>query len=428
MNRNVKTFASIVNSNKFKRVQIQRSVIQYVFKNIYDLKSLSTLERFLSLFHVIIAPTFEDYVNGVLPIRKTIIAFAINASDWIIIIRFGLLSYYDEPWIWILFGDSFYSWGWSRFVYAMFGTLGSAMATVKATFLVMAAKHELFVINYVQKIRENQSNPSLNREYYKMFCTKVKFCTKILYPALFVSAFVPILGHICSSMIVYIENEYDHSIFAMIISNVWIAIWISFGAAMGFGGAFVLQLIAIMHLKYEFRQINDAIKRCTAEHNYNSLMRAIVCHQKLSETVKKLNKFMNLLIGFCFFCCTPGMDILIFLVFKTDINLIFRLIYFIAGFGLITVQIAINYMCASFTATAHKSCNVLYKCLNDQNLSFKCRQRISLFIEKLSDKRIGFYCFDLFLCNNYEFYEYLSFFTRNYFLVHSFVNDFNISK
>ena len=49
-------------------------------------------------------------------------------------------------------------------------------------------------------------------------------------------------------------------------------------------------------------------------------------------------------------------------------------------------------------------------------MSIKQRLKLLSFIEKLSGREIGFYCYDLFPMNNYEFYQYLYICGSNYFL------------
>src|SRR5689334_15512368 len=124
---------------------IKAKLIYYIFANIYSLNGLTSLERFLSRFYVLICPTFEDYVNILVHRKRKYTVCALTLLDWVMVLRFALLSYFNEPWIWTKFGDSFYTWGYSRYVFAMFSLCGSAVATVKTSFLVFDLDHRLYV-------------------------------------------------------------------------------------------------------------------------------------------------------------------------------------------------------------------------------------------------------------------------------------------
>ena len=90
--------------------------------------------------------------------------------------------------------------------------------------------------------------------------------------------------------------------------------------------------------------------------------------------------------------------------------------------------LSLNLMASSFTATAHNSIKLLYTFMAYNKLSLMQKMKIYLFIQKLSGKTIGFYCFDLFAFNNYMFYNYVTYVAVTYFLVLGLISDFYQQK
>ena len=91
-----------------------------------------------------------------------------------------------------------------------------------------------------------------------------------------------------------------------------------------------------------------------------------------------------------------------------------RIILNILVVGLLT---AINYSCASVAQSAHKSQSYFYKLFVGKKFNLKNKFKILAFIEKLSGRSIGFYCYDFFPMNRFEFFQYNFIFAANYLLI-----------
>ena len=93
---------------------------------------------------------------------------------------------------------------------------------------------------------------------------------------------------------------------------------------------------------------------------------------------------------------------------------------FFFGFMLLYV---VNNLCASVSSAAHKSYPMMYSFLirNNTKIATKRKLKILAFIEKLSGPEIGIYCYDLFPMNNYEFYDFITSWAANYFLIMEFL-------
>ena len=61
----------------------------------------------------------------------------------------------------------------------------------------------------------------------------------------------------------------------------------------------------------------------------------------------------------------------------------------------------------------------LHRFMTENQLPLKERLKTMEMIERLSGPDIGFYCYDLFPMNSYEFYIYVANCCKNYFLINS---------
>ena len=419
---------NIITNNK--RFKIRRSsqplsqlaktkINDVMFKNIYDLKGFTLLEQFLANFRVIISPTFDDYMERVEHKNRRLVAYGLNILDYLMIIRFAIISYVNKPWIWTSLGDAFYLWGSTGYVTAALAFFGCAIASINSLYLILETNQELYTIEFIQNIRKGRDGLDLGNRYYKRFCVRLKFCTKILNPALIGCAFVPVAAHLVTTVISCLIDNVHKSVIPLIISNVLIAIWMTRGTAMGLGGSLLIYLI-VQYLKYAFRQLNESIDMLYRFENSRQLTKAIEKHQKITLLVKKMNRVISYVFGFTYISCTPPMNILFFLGLQQHLHPLVRTIYLSVAIQIVLIIFLLNLMASSFSSMAHNSIDIMYKFLIKSDLSFNTRIKISSFVEKLKGHTIGFYCFNLFALDNYRFYQYVSSFFTTYLLIYQF--------
>ena len=141
---------------------------------------------------------------------------------------------------------------------------------------------------------------------------------------------------------------------------------------------------------------------------------------------RRLNLRANLIVRFVNIfgiwpIVLPIVMILLYLVHAKDTKYFARFIAE-AGFTVFfLVMFSINLLSSMVREAAHKSINVLYTFLFRVKVSTAQRMKIMAFIEKLSGPDIGFYCWELFPMNNYEYYQYVANCACTYFLVLGFI-------
>jgi len=112
-------------------------------------------------------------------------------------------------------------------------------------------------------------------------------------------------------------------------------------------------------------------------------------------------------------------EILLFLMFAKDSTLHTKLTFtvlFIVIFGNVVL---INVLCTQVNTYVYKCHSIMnsYICAKNTRISVKNRLKMQSFLERVSAKDIGFYCYDMFLMNNNEFKDYVAYFICNHILL-----------
>jgi hypothetical protein len=127
-------------------------------------------------------------------------------------------------------------------------------------------------------------------------------------------------------------------------------------------------------------------------------------------------------LAIIYFLFTPIVNILIFMAVY-EVNHFLSLFYALIAFCLSFIVFIANYISSSLSSSAHDFTSDLYTFLTNKRIIILLQHRlkISTFIEKLCGPVIGYYCYDLFLFTNYEFFEYVSIVSSNYFLLNGLI-------
>ena len=226
--------------------------------------------------------------------------------------------------------------------------------------------------------------------------------------------------HLILSFMFYLSlEEKFYSFFSFIIFNILSAIFSAQTFAINYIG-YRIWLMSTNYLKYKFREINQKIELNLKNRNIILLMYAIKEHNYMEVMTKKLNYTFRMVIFIIYYVSTISFQLLVYNTHHKDSKPLARII---AGFLFITSFwgiVVMNAMSTGVIRSAHMSYPVLYKTISKGiRMHFRHRWKLLSFIEKLSGPPIGFYCYDLFPMNSYEFYQYLCIAGSNYLLIMS---------
>ncbi len=209
----------------------------------------------------------------------------------------------------------------------------------------------------------------------------------------------------------YFESDFEFPIIKSILSTIVIIIWSNHCFAVvwvGFVGFYIMSL----HLKYNFRQLKVIMKRSLKSRNLDLLMDVIQKHNHYSELTLQYNKLFKYILALVYFITVPVINILVYMT-TYEVNFLLPIFYSLITINFSILAFIANYISSSLSSSAHDFTSDLYSFLFSSrlNIAVQLRLKITSFIEKLCGPVIGYYCYNLFAFTNYEFYEYVSFFS-----------------
>ena len=285
-------------------------------------------------------------------------------------------------------------------------------------YLEISKKLPIFKICHLIKYRIIKY--PLNSKNYRKFCLFLKIYSLIVFNS------VKTYSIICTIFHSFIFGSYPrdgyeiYSIFGQIMGNITFFIACYYSTAF-LGIASIICLSLTQYLKYKFEEINTKIELSLKQMNIRLLMNAIHEHNYVERLTRDINDLFSKIIFIVYYILTLTSQLFLFIAQRDDTLLIYRIVFPIFAliniFGLFYMHIVSNQICTR----AHEAYPNLFTILVNENFRMNYKQRLKLmsFMEKLSGPQIGFYCYDLFAMNSNGFYEYITIYVSNYFLIMS---------
>ena len=162
-------------------------------------------------------------------------------------------------------------------------------------------------------------------------------------------------------------------------------------------GLFVFYSSAL-YLKLKFNEIDNKIHYAINISNYRLLNRYILEHNYMSKLTHDMNIFFSNIIFIVYYITTPGYLFLLYSIHNKQTA--YSVKYFSGIFCFLVFNVLISFIVLStwISNSAHKSRKFITGYLSTVSLNkvhFKNRLKIKSFIEYLSGREIGFYCFKL---------------------------------
>jgi hypothetical protein len=397
------------------KFRVKHRINNYIEENSDEI-GFQYIIKYLVNHYCISGASFEDLMNNNRPKKRVIIFWTYYVFLWIINIKLLLLAIINKPWIWTLFADPLYITGKGNLMALCAGICGICASIVNTLFIMFENRSEFKSI--LQMYSKNRNHYGLGNQYYPKFCLKLKFMAKFVLGPLFrIAVFGVIIFYVGLIIKAYFDSEF--SIIKSILSIIVIFISLNHCFAVVWAG-FVLFYIMSLHLKYNFRQMKDSMKRSLRSRNLVLLMDVIHRHNHYSELTFEYNKLFKYALAIIYFLFTPIVNILIYMT-TFEVNYLLRIFYALTAIVLSLLVFIANYISSSLSSSAHDFTFDLYSFLFNTRIiiSVQHRLKISAFIEKLCGPVIGYYCYNLFSFTNYEFYEFVSFVFSNYVLMNS---------
>ena len=297
--------------------------------------------------------------------------------------------------------------------------IGVLFAFNKLTYLELT--RQLKIIEIIYKIKYNLIEYPLNYSNKRKYGLKLNLMTKLLSKRLNNSInFFGIIAYIILTL--ELQSRFENNlitIFSCIFWNIYHDI-VGYFIGQHFLYAIILWFVSTYYLRLKFEEIDTKIELSLKQRNIRLLMNAIHEHNYVERLTRDFNQFFRQFLFVLYFLLTFSMQMMLAFA-QNESNIFFKLILSFISFTTLSILSAMNITCAQICSEAHKPYSTLFSIITDRNIRMSSRIRCKLlsFMEKLSGREIGFYCYDLFPMNNWEFYQYLYIAGSNYFLIMS---------
>ena len=170
----------------------------------------------------------------------------------------------------------------------------------------------------------------------------------------------------------------------------------------------IVWTIPVFYFKYKFNEIDELIGCCINSKDHVSLMNAISQHHSIALQVNAMNDVYKYIVFVLYYIGSPALIMLVFMGQIDETIAIARPVCALIVLSVFFVVFFLNLISAQISHSAAKPRNSLITHLSDKQMSIGIRIEISEFIVKLSRNDIGIYCWNIFLMNNYAFYQYIT--------------------
>ena len=159
----------------------------------------------------------------------------------------------------------------------------------------------------------------------------------------------------------------------------------------------------VFYLRYKFREINDRFLLCLRLKNFSHLQ-IIAEHNQICKLTHDINQLFKMFLFVLYYMGSPALMVAIKVGEQTDLVQVKLTIaaIIIVVFGGISVG---NLMISLISKASILPLKYLHRYMAENQLPTKQRLKTMEMIERLCGPDIGFYCYDLFPMNSYEFYE-----------------------
>jgi hypothetical protein len=149
----------------------------------------------------------------------------------------------------------------------------------------------------------------------------------------------------------YFDSDFEFPIIKSNLSTIVLFIWLNHCFALVLGGFVIFYCISV-HLKYNFRQLKDKMKRNIKSGNLVLLMDAIHEHNHYSKLTLNFNQLFKYVLVTIYFLTTPMINVLVYLA-VSEVNIALHIFYILLGISFSLVIFVANYISSSLSSSAH---------------------------------------------------------------------------
>ena len=401
--------------------------LKKVLNNEIELSLNQTVRRCAQIFYDyhISFNNIEGYVLGHKPpIRRIYMGLFFEILLILFLVRTLFMAFSDNPVLQIVFNDVINQLGdrKSSMICAML--LGSGAFTVliiRTLFNYYELTHRLKFFGYLYDLIENKPAIELSCSRHQRLTLGLHLVTKYVFPFVYrLTLSMAITAYTLFSFLYLPEG----SVFSYIMAVLWLVpTYLSFMIifSMLYLGA-ITWTFNMFYVKYAFNTIEENIKICLKCRNSKLVIKAISEHRIAVKICEDINDFYKLMNFILYFILSPFHMLNIYFITDESNPINFRITAAVVSIIVYSIIVSLILINSQITESAHRPRKYLYRYLDNSSLPFKRRMKIMEFIEMLCGPDIGFYCWDWFSLNSYEFYQYCAFCASFYLMVSGFLS------
>jgi hypothetical protein len=362
----------------------------------------------------------SKYVNGEQPSPKQIIWVTLaRACCLLTAIRFLLLSFFNNKLMSVLMTDVMYGSGNHTIICVIMSLLAINSFLIGSAFQYHEMSGQMPGYKFIVKLFKNEPPIRISYSQHQRITFALHLSNKYLIRLNYKIALTIGISITTYLSIRFITQMYSwSSLFTILMAILWIIptyfmLQQNF-ALINFGPNLII--FALFYLKYAFIDIEKRIRLCKHFRNPRLLSKLIAEHNTAVKICVDFNQILNKMIFFIYYLLSP-IDMLVARIILSDETLfIARIggsIIVVFGFSIIFL---LTCLFSQIKTVAHRPYHLLHSLMCSKTLSVSQRIKIMTYIERLCGPDIGFYCYDLFPMNNYEFYLYITNCVKNYIL------------
>ena len=310
-------------------LRIKKKFNSFIYNDIEESVYFEKFEKFMKNYYIMISPTFQDYMNGNIPIKRIIISIIIKFISILVIMKYIISAIINKPWIWSVLSDGNYLLGNQRLlsIDVAFGNV-LTFILIEGVFHYFELNQRLYIFSLLNDIKNETNNPYLKFKYRLKFSIHLKiiakYCLNIVYPNILLT-FAIFFG---STIVAYFDPNMNFSIISITFWGICTFIWLVCFHSIPIGHS-VHCYLSTLYLKYQFKQINEQIQESLRTGNISLLMNAILIHNSVTQMTVKLNKMLKYFIFFLYFFAKPLLNLFIYLAQTSQLTSMFAKSVFI---------------------------------------------------------------------------------------------------
>ena len=395
--------------------------MSFIENNMNENEALEKFEEFARDKFIIPSRSFEEYMTGYISKSRIMIISVMNFCTFLTVLRFGLSALINTESIRQLMCDFGYALNESRLISTAMSTLALAVLSSSLVVNYKVLTNDYYFINFLYEIKSKNISYPLSEQNMRKWSIKFSILTKyLLNPSFYSLYFIVFILQFYLIFESYFEYNSYESILKMIFWNIIYSLYLIHNCGLlwfGFIGIYQMAL----YLRYKFNEINHKISLSLKKSDLNLLLNAFKEHDFIEILNNNINHTFKHFIFILYYIATPGFEMVLFSVHdkrQTLFGKIFSAFVFFICFSAVFIM---TFVCSEIPKSAHKSYPLLFSFIHRNRIPLKHKLKILSFIEKLSGPDIGFYCYNLFPMNSYEFYQFIYISAVNYILIMNFI-------